>query len=144
MPAFQTSLVADHLKKVARDTVFNHISTKDSKRDAERVRAALVHTLSNVLHNMKQCSELQDFHVQVDVGDAIRLGERDIPKDAKPGDAYGATGIVVSSDGDGHGVVFDPHAPDLDPGQVHVKVDIRQFMPVEYLSIQFTVADTAY
>lgn len=136
--------LSDSIKKVARDAAFNMILGTDPKRDRERLRAHLVYNISSVLHLWKDRNELQDFKVQVDVGEAIRLGEREIPGDAKPGDRFGATGIVISSDGKGKGVVFDPHAPDLAPGQIRVRVDLRPVASIEYIAIDFNVEDTAY
>ena len=134
----------DAVKKVARDAAFNLILGSDPKRDRERMRAHLVYNISSVLHQWKDSHKVQDFKVQVDVGEAVRLGERDIPGDAKPGDRFGSTGIVISSDGQGRGVVFDPHAPELAPGQIRVRVDLRPIAAIEYIAIDFNVEDTAY
>lgn len=116
----------------------------DSTAEREKIRAHLVYNISSVLHAWRDAQRVRNFQVNVDVGDAVRLGERDIPLDAKPGDRFGASGFVVSSDGKGRGVVFDPHAPDLAPGQVRVQVGVQPVAAVEYINIDFHVADTAY
>lgn len=144
MPAVDLAPIREHIQRVARDTVFNYIGTKDPKRDAERLRAAVVHAVHMALKPMQDQNRLSNYRVDVDAGEAVRLGERDIPKDAVPGDRFGETGIIVSSDGSGRGVVFDPHAVDLDPGQVRVRVDLQIFRPLDYVVIDFKVADTAY
>lgn len=139
------TVLVDNVKKVARDAAFNMIPPKQvDAATREKMRAHLVYNISAALHAWRDARRLQEFKVQVDIGEAIRLGERDIPFDAKPGDRFGSSGFVVSSDGKGRGVVFDPHAPELSPGQIRVRVDLQPVAAVEYIAIDFSVADTAY
>lgn len=137
--------LADSVKRIARDAAFNLILPhKVDNASREKIRAHLVYNISSTLHAWRDSGKLNNFKIQVDVGEPVRLGERDIPVDAKPGDRFGATGIVVSSDGQGRGVVFDPHAPDLEHGQIRVRVDLQPVAAIDYIAIDFNVADTAY
>jgi len=94
---------------------------------------------------------IKNFNVDVvDNKGHKALYETDIPVDALPGDLFivkvddertgtikeVCEGLIISSDGEGHGVVLsDPKAGD-DPGVMTVKVEIKPQFPMENISIQ--------
>ena len=142
VPRLNQADLYDHIKKLAKDAVFNLIEPKDPK-NLERARHAVTSVLSDSLCRMKRDDLISDFQVEV-TDSPGPLAERNIPKNAVPGDRFGQTGIVVSSDGQGKGVVLDPLAPAPDPTTMHVKVSVRQPWAIESIVVEFQAVDTAY
>lgn len=130
--------IREHLARVARDAAFAPAP------DAEHMRANVIIATHAAIKRMYDQGWLSSCRaIDIEVGEPVKLGERAIPEGAVPGDRFHKTGIIVSSDGNGHGVVFDPHAVELDPGQVRVSVEVELFRSLEYVVVDFKVADTA-
>lgn len=143
IPRLNQADLYDHIKKLAKDTVFNLLDPKDPQQLA-RARAQVTHVLSDaLLHRMKRDDLISNFEVEVTESPGP-LAERNIPKEALPGDKFGRSGIVVSSDGQGRGVVLDPLAPAPDPTTMHVKVSVRQPWAIDSIVVEFQAVDTAY
>lgn len=142
VPRLNQADLYDHVKKLAKDAVFNLIDPKDPQMLA-RARAQVTHVLSDALHRMKRDDLISDFEVEV-TDSPGPLADRNIPKDALPGDMFGRSGIVVSSDGKGRGVVLDPLAPAPDPTTMHVRVSLRQPWAIDSIVVEFQAVDTAY
>lgn len=142
IPKLNAADVYDEFKRLARDTIFNLIDHKDPK-NLERAKHAVTSTLRDAMCRMKRDDLISDFEVEVTDAPGP-LAERSIPKTALPGDKFGKTGIVVSSDGQGRGVVLDPSEPAADPTTLHVKVSLRQPWAVESIVVEFQAVDTAY
>lgn len=125
------------LEMFANDVV-DKLITSGNKNKAQRsiIKRNLDLELNVMLGKLKQQGLIHDFFVDVNDIDASYVSERAVPHDARPGDMLGSSGIIVSSDGGGNGVVLDANAP---PG-VGVKVKVLPLASVEYVRVHFVVA----
>lgn len=136
--------VEDLLRRHVRDAVFGQTINGADARTMERMRYAVAQVLVDLLADLNRKREIDDAY-SVEVEPCVGpLAERSIPRDAKPGDRIGKTGLVVSSDGNGRGVVFDPMADAADPSKVMVRVNLRLPVKVDQIVIEFEATDTAY
>lgn len=137
-------ILRTRLEQAIRSAVTNIVTTTDPRRNQERVRATLVHSVHSILHAAQDSGNLSNFSVTVDPIDAVRLGDRNIPIDALPGDRIGSSGIVVSSDGNGRGIVLDPLAPESEPDHVRLCVSLKPACHVDSIVLNFEVSDIAH
>ena len=142
IPNLDIGVIRDQIARLARDTIFNLIDPKDPKSNAI-ARESVKWTLTEAMGRLKQKELINDYCVEV-TNSQGPLAECDIPKDACPGDRVGRSGIVVSSDGNGKGVVLDPLAPAPDPTTLRVRVTLRVPYTFESIVIECRLVDTTY
>lgn len=98
-----------------------------------------MHVVSSYFRRMRNSGEIEAFNVGVYVDEPVTFHECQIPLGLKPGDRYGSTGLVVSSDGEGRGIVLDEKPVGLQPGQVLVKVCLQPRRMLDVVTFDVTI-----
>ena len=97
------------VRNVATDAVYGNLHKADPSsfnRTSWIVKYALCDRMMKLTST---CPDIKGYSVSVNHPNTGEISERNIPPGALPGDAWeGGRGIVLSSDGDGRGVVLAP------------------------------------
>lgn len=108
------------------------------KVDRDTLKAAADHAAHVALTYMQGKRVIDSYAFNVFVDQHHLLCEREIPVRAVPGDALGDSGLIVSSDGTGRGIVLGSTPRSTHDGfTVRFEVRIKPLFPHEWFMIDF-------
>lgn len=131
----------EHLTDTLRARAIHVVSnvTLPGNTNPVRCRSLIQAAIVDELMPCVERGQITGYKVNITSDENYRLGERNIDKDAKPGDSFGKTGIILSTDGNGKGVVLDPLAKPPQPGVINVSIEVKAFKPLTWMKIEFSV-----
>lgn len=124
--------VRNVVAKSIKDTLQNFVCS-DINTYRDRIQCVLQAKLQNLI-NM---NVLTNYAINdVTCCNGVFSEHESVAQGTLPGDAYGETGIVVSTDGHGRALVFDPNAT---TNTIKARVSVQPTRLVDYIVIDVSV-----